>query len=57
MIVSGIVLKGSPRRTQEFLVNRPFLYAIVAAQRADKTDNSNPLTLFTGRIFMPELPE
>ncbi|XP_011175225.1 serine protease inhibitor 3/4 isoform X6 [Solenopsis invicta] len=55
--VSGIVLKSSPRRTQEFLVNRPFLYAIVAAQRADKTDNSNPLTLFTGRIFMPELPE
>jgi len=53
MIVSGIIMKAY-RRSEEFKVNRPFLYAIVAAQRDGKTDKSNPLTLFSGRIFMPK---
>lgn len=57
MTVSGFLLKISPRRSEEFSVNRPFLYAIVATKRSDKTDNFNPLTLFIGRIFMPNLSE
>jgi len=55
MIVAGALkrIKISPRRSEEFSVNRPFLYVIVAAQRGDKIDNSNPLILFIGRIFTP----
>lgn len=56
MTVAGVVLKASPRRSEEFSINRPFLYAIVA-QRGDKIVNSNPLTLFIGRIFTPESPK
>lgn len=54
MIVAGVLTKISSRRSQEFSVNHPFLYVIAAAQRGDKIDNSNPLILFTGRIFTPE---
>lgn len=51
--VSGLIMKISPRRSEEFLVNRPFLYTITVAQHGNKTNNSNSLTLFSGRIFTP----
>jgi len=54
--VSEFKTRISPRRSEEFVINRPFLYAIIV-QRGDKTDNSNPLTLFSGRIFTPKSPK
>lgn len=54
MTVLGFKTGVSARRSDEFLVNRPFLYSIIIARHDDKIENSNSLTLFTGRIFSPE---
>lgn len=56
MTVLGLKTSVSSRRAEEFLVNRPFLYSIII-RHGNKTENLNPLTLFTGRIFTPESPK